>query len=235
MKIFHIDEDVFRMLPDYYVGVVAAEGLVNRQDNPAVADRLDQAIAAFADDFQGINLKEDPHIVPYRNAFRLMGINPNKYLCSIEALAKRVQKKKALPHINPAVDLGNAISLEERLPIGAHDVGNFCDGRMEVRLAAEGDTFLPMGGGELEKPDERELVYVSGHTVKTRRWTWRQSDDGKISEDTQAILFPIDGFYGVNEKAVAEAVQKLSDAVCQAFGCMTHTGIIDREHPTFSW
>ena len=83
MKIFHIDEDVFRMLPDYYVGVVAAEGLVNRQDNPAVADRLDQAIAAFADDFQGINLKEDPHIVPYRNAFRLMGINPNKYLCSI--------------------------------------------------------------------------------------------------------------------------------------------------------
>ena len=40
MKIFHIDEDVFRMLPDYYVGVVAAEGLVNRQDNPAVADRL---------------------------------------------------------------------------------------------------------------------------------------------------------------------------------------------------
>ena len=29
MKIFHIDEDVFRMLPDYYVGVVAAEGLVN--------------------------------------------------------------------------------------------------------------------------------------------------------------------------------------------------------------
>lgn len=98
MKIFHIDEDVFRMLPDYYVGVVAAEGLVNRQDNPAVADRLDQAIAAFADDFQGINLKEDPHIVPYRNAFRLMGINPNKYLCSIEALAKRVQKKKALPH-----------------------------------------------------------------------------------------------------------------------------------------
>lgn len=168
MKIFHIDEDVFRMLPDYYVGVVAAEGLVNRQDNLAV-------------------------------------------------------------------DLGNAISLEERLPIGAHDVGNFCDGRMEVRLAAEGDTFLPMGGGELEKPDERELVYVSGHTVKTRRWTWRQSDDGKISEDTQAILFPIDGFYGVNEKAVAEAVQKLSDAVYQAFGCMTHTGIIDRDHPTFSW
>ena len=49
MKIFHIDEDVFRMLPDYYVGVVAAEGLVNRQDNPAVADRLDQAIAAFAE------------------------------------------------------------------------------------------------------------------------------------------------------------------------------------------
>ena len=201
MKIFHIDEDVFRMLPDYYVGVVAAEGLVNRQDNPAVADRLDQAIAAFADDFQGINLKEDPHIVPYRNAFRLMGINP------------------CLLYTSDA----------------AHDVGNFCDGRMEVRLAAEGDTFLPMGGGELEKPDERELVYVSGHTVKTRRWTWRQSDDGKISEDTQAILFPIDGFYGVNEKAVAEAVQKLSDAVYQAFGCMTHTGIIDRDHPTFSW
>ena len=118
MKIFHIDEDVFRMLPDYYVGVVAAEGLVNRQDNPAVADRLDQAIAAFADDFQGINLKEDPHIVPYRNAFRLMGINPNKYLCSIEALAKRVQKKKALPHINPACGRSGAYAPATRPATG---------------------------------------------------------------------------------------------------------------------
>ncbi|WP_418889350.1 phenylalanine--tRNA ligase beta subunit-related protein [Porcincola intestinalis] len=47
-----------------------------------------------------------------------MNINPNKYFCSIEALFTRIAKGKGVPHINPVVDLGNAISLKYTLPMG---------------------------------------------------------------------------------------------------------------------
>lgn len=119
-------------------------------------------------------------------------------MCSIEALGKRVQKGHALPEINSIVDLGNAFSLKYVLPMGAHDIGKL-DGDLEVRFSVEEDTFLPLGETEAEKPGAGELVYVSSHTVKTRRWIWRQSDDGKITEDTKDVFFPIDGFLGKND------------------------------------
>ena len=70
------------------------------------------------------------------------------------------------------MDLGNAVSLRHFLPIGAHDLGTIPEG-LEVRPAVEGDFFLPFGGEGMETPDAGEIVYVSEHQVRTRRWTWR--------------------------------------------------------------
>ena len=70
-----------------------------------------------------MKVKESPEIVPYREAFRALDINPNKFMCSIEALLTRIAKGKGFPEISPVVDFGNAVSLKYRLPIGAHDMG----------------------------------------------------------------------------------------------------------------
>lgn len=51
-----------------------------------------------------------------------MGINPNRFPCSVEALATRIAKGGGLPDINPAVNLVNAYSLRYSLPMGAHDL-----------------------------------------------------------------------------------------------------------------
>ena len=121
-------------------------------------------------------------------------MNPNKFMPSIEALGKRVQKNAELPSINSVVDLGNAISLKYIVPIGAHDVTSVED-TINIRFSIEGDTFLPLGSVEVEEVPEGELVYASGNKVKTRRWIWRQSDDGKIIEDTKDVFFFVDGFF----------------------------------------
>lgn len=64
-------------------------------------------------------------------------------------------------------------------------------GALEVRPAAEGDRFIPFGGGEAELPDPGEIVYASGQEVRTRRWTWRQSEVGKITRgDLRRPLSP---------------------------------------------
>ena len=179
------------------------------------------------------NPRETEDILPYRNAFTALGINPNKFLCSIEALLTRIAKGKGFPHINAAVDLGNAVSIKHRLPMGAHDLDTIDEG-LDVRLAKEGDTFIPFGSTEEETPDIGEAVYASGSEIRTRRWTWRQSERGKITEETKAILFPIDGFSDVNADEVQAAADELAALLHRFFGdgIEIEAGVVTRDSPT---
>ena len=157
-------------------------------------------------------------------------------MCSIEALLTRIAKGKGFPHINAAVNLGNAVSIKHRLPMGAHDLDTIEDG-LDVRLAEEGDTFIPFGSTEEEVPDVGEAVYACGHEIRTRRWTWRQSERGKITENTKAILFPIDGFSDVNAAEVQAAADELVALLKKYFGegLEIETGTVTKEQPRFEF
>ncbi len=231
MKTFTVDPAVFEKLPDYCLGVVAVEGFDNAAPCPAIEAMLDQSAADFAARHAGDNVRELPGVKACREAFQAVGMNPNKFMVSIEALAKRVQKSGALPHINPLVDLGNALSLRYEVPMGAHDIDRMEPCGIAVRFAAEGDSFLPMGGEAVEDVPAGELCYVSGHTVKTRRWMWRQSEDGKIRPDTSHVFFPIDGFSSVNPESVLAAREALAAFLRDELSLTVRLGFVDREHP----
>ncbi len=231
MKRFIVEDKVFEALPDYCLGIVTADGVDNSVEKESITAMLDQCVAKFAKTHAGQDVRELPHIRAYREAFRGLGMNPNKFMCSIEALTKRVQKVGQLPHINPVVDLGNALSVKYQLSMGAHDIGRMEEDGLAVRFSAVQDTFLPMGESQAETMPDGELVYVSGHTVKTRRWLWRQSEDGKITEKTSFVFFPIDGFTSVDDDAVMQARDELAALLESVFGCRVKTGWIDRQNP----
>ncbi len=235
MKRFIVDEKVFQALPGYCVGVVAARGVDNGSVHEGIARMLEENAAGFAARFGEVNVRELPSVAAYRGAFTKLGMNPNKFMCSIEALTKRVQKSGHLPHINPIVDVGNAFSLKYQLPMGAHDIDRLESEGMAIRFSTPQDHFLGMGETQAEDMPEGELVYVSGHTVKTRRWIWRQSEDGKITEGTSHIFFPIDGFEGVNQKEVVTARDALADFLRQELRCEVWTGYVDVSHPVFDF
>lgn len=69
---------------------------------------------------EGINLNVDSGSGSYRSASHSQNINPNMFMCFIKTLAKRVQKKADLSHINPLVDLVNAVSLKHFVFIDVH-------------------------------------------------------------------------------------------------------------------
>lgn len=233
MLVFRVARQVFDKFPNAVFGVVAAKGINNVSENPRISQLLEAQTKAARDSLDGKNLREHPMIAPYREAFAALGYNPNKFMCSVEALCKRVMKGSALPKINPVVDLGNAMSMKYTLPIGAHDIRKL-SGDLEVRFAEEGDTFLPIGETERESPDSGELVYVSGRTVKTRRWIWRQSDDGKIDGTSVDVVFPIDGFLDRNCENVIKARDELASLLKEFFGCEVSAGNVTRDNQTFS-
>ncbi len=227
---FIVEKEIFEKLPNACFGVVMAKGIDNSKAYPEIDRLLDESITAAAQRFDGKKVKEEPDILPYREAFRALGINPNKYLCSIEALFTRIAKGKGMPHISPVVDLGNAVSLKYTLPMGAHDLGGSSED-ICIRLAQPEDTFLPFGGEAEETPDSGEVVYAVGHQVRTRRWTWRQSEHGKIAPESTDIFFPIDGFADFNREQVLAARDELQTLVAKIWTCQTTVGLIDAEHP----
>ena len=229
---FEVSPAVFELLPDACFGVVAVKGADNTRPIAEVSALLHESIAESEARFGGLKVKELPEIAPYRDAFRALGINPNKFMCSIEALLTRIAKGKGFPEISPVVDFGNAVSLKYRLPIGAHDMGTVSRA-LEVRHAQPGDSFIPFGGGEAETPEPGEVVYVSDGQVRTRRWTWRQSEVGKTTPETRDLLFPIDGFTSLNLERVLAARAELAEGLERYFGAKTAVGLVDRDNCVF--
>ena len=226
-KCFIVDENVFEVMPEYCVGLVSVKGIKNDSVIKEIEELLDRNVKAFAEQYQGQNVREIKNIQAFREAFYKLEMNPNKYMCSIEALAKRAQKAGALPHINPVVDLGNALSIKYVLPMGAHDIDR-CESDLKVRFSETGDTFLPLGEEKQEEPAEGELVYASSNVVKTRRWIWRQSEDGKITSESENLVFPIDGFMNVSGQDVIAARDELAELLKTFWNCEVKMGLIDR-------
>lgn len=226
---FIVTDEVFSRLGNVCFGVVVARGLDNRTCLAAIDQLLNESISRVEQKFQSTKVKEAAEVAPYREAFTTLGINPNKFMSSIEAMASRIEKKKGFPNINTVVDLGNAVSLKHLVPMGAHDIDGV-EGDVQVRFSCQGDRFTPFGETTEEIVDAGELIYSVGDKVKTRRWIWRQSEHGKVTESSTNVFFPIDGFNGVNRDCVLAARDELASMLVQHFKCEVKVGLVDRDN-----
>ena len=230
---FVVEENVFDKLESVCFGVVVAGGIDNIINKHVIQDMLEKSIRDIGEQLSNENIKEHPKIVPYRNAFLKLGFNPNKFAPSVEALISRIVKKGQLPGINNIVDLANAISIKYILPIGAHDLSLLNDD-ITVRFSVDGDSFIPFGAAEPELLAPGELIYASGHNVKTRRWIWRQSEAGKITAESSHIFFPIDGFINDNYDSVIAARDELAQVLKNLFNCSVSVGFIDSNNQSMA-
>lgn len=228
---FTVDDAVFEKLENVCFGVVVARGIDNAVKKNEIKEILGHNAEIVKNQLSGVKVKEHAKILPYRNAFTQIGFNPNKFPCSVEALITRVAKGGQMPSINNVVDIANAISIQYILPIGAHDI-DAAEEDIMVRYSVAGDKFIPFGMGEAEYVEPGELVYARGNDVKTRRWIWRQSEKGKITEDSTNIFFPIDGFKNINYEEVITARDELARLLKELFDCEVTTGYVDIDNKT---
>jgi DNA/RNA-binding domain of Phe-tRNA-synthetase-like protein len=161
-------------------------------------------------------------------------MNPNKYPSSLEALLKRVVKGSELPHVNPLVDLVNGLSLKYLVPMGAHDLKTL-PGDVMLRRAGPQDEFVEGGSEVVESVTPGEIVYATGHFVRTRRWVWRQSAWSRLTSQSQYVFFPIDAFRGVTDQAALGAQRELADWLKDGLGASVQLGWVDRDHPVVAW
>lgn len=229
---FIVDKHLFDLIPDVCFGVIIAREIDNSKDYPDISKLLDKEITNITKKYSDKKAKEIEDICLYREAFKTLGINPNKYMPSIEALVSRTLKSKMVPHINPLVDLGNALSLKYLIPLGIHDIDKVT-GDIEIRFANKDDKFIPFGEEESEVPDDGELIYVSGHDVRTRRWIWRQGENGKVDESITNAFIPLDGF--IQNKDNILKLQEEFTYILEKYGVKCTIGFIDKDNNIFEF
>lgn len=230
-KYIEIEKNVFEKIPNYFLGVIYVKNINNCVSSPFINNLFKNSITNFLNKYSSLNLKEENDFILYRDSFFSLDINPNKFMPSIEALGRRIQKTRELPNINPIVDLANALSLKYVLPVGAHDIKNNVE-PTKIRFSKLNDTFKAIGSSNYENLSFGELIYVCENTVKTRRWLWRQSDDSKIEKNSNEILFFIDGFKE-SENKVIEATEELSTHLKSIFSCEPIKIFLDKNNNFF--
>lgn len=229
MPVFRVSQAVFDLFPNAHFAAVVVRGVDNRRSSPDVERLLSEAVARVREEFAEKEPKSHPHIAAWREAFGARGWTPSKYLSSIEALVRRIARGGDLPRINAAVDIANSVSLTHLVPIGAHDLDTAAHG-IEVRPSDASDRFQPFGDAPEETPEPGEIVYVHDHDVRTRRWVWRQSRTGLITEHSTNILFPIDGFHPQTDTAMQDAAERLAELVPSLLGGSASIYHLDPNH-----
>ena len=230
---FIVSKEIFDDIPNALFGVIIARGIDNHKSYDWIKDMLDESIDDCKKFYEGKVVKESAPITYYRDAFRALGINPNKFMCSIEALVTRTVKKGEMPNINTLVDLGNALSLKYNIPLGIHDIDRF-SGDMEIKKATGEEEFIPFGGEEVEHPEAGEVIYVSGSDVKTRRWTWRQGENSKITEETTNVFIPLDAFLE-NKEDMLKLQSEFADILKNKLNADVKMGIVDKDNREFEF
>lgn len=229
---FEVSKYFFDKVEDAVFGVVVVKNFNNKVSYDYISNMFNNSLKNSKEKFLNVKIKEEEWILPYREAFRKLNINPNKYMCSIEALMTRISKGNDIPHINSIVDLGNALSLKYELPIGVHDMDNLIDGDIQIRESDGSENFTPFGSSEAEHPEVGEIIYASGNEVKTRRWTWRQGEKSKVTEESKNFFIPIDGFTS-NKDKIIELQNELVKYLKEDLNLEVYSGVVDKDNRIF--
>ena len=192
MRRLRADPAVLGRFPAYTAIVLYATDLENGPSDAESAGWLREAEAHARKEFEDSPTSSHPHLAAWRETFAAFGSKPSKFLCSAEALIKRVLKGEKIPSINRVVDAYNAVSVRHVLPAGGEDLDRL-ESDLVLAFAAGDEPFDLLGGdGSPEHPDPGEVVWRDSAGVTCRRWNWRQCRRTRLTGETRNAYFVID-------------------------------------------
>ena len=198
---------IFDRWPDYQVTLVAVDVI----DDVVLAAAADELIEkAQSQSRASDSLGTDPHTLRWHDAYRHFGVKPRVARASADALVRRAATESGLPRINPLVDVYNAISVLNLVPVGGEDLDRY-DGAARLDLSGGNEPFHTNRNGEavVEYPEIGEPIWVDGGGVTCRRWNWRQTTRTAIHDRTRRIGFILDSLDSPAHRGAANAAEHL--------------------------
>lgn len=190
MNSITISGEVAMACPRLNVAAISCDVLNSESD-----EQLWKEIATFENAFRSTFHIEDVNkrtaISATRQAYKVLGKDPNRYRPSAESLCRRVLRNLPLYKINTLVDLINLVSLKTGYSIGGFDRDKI-DGELVLGVGLAGEVFHGIGRGLLNiegLPVYRDRKGGIGTPTSDEERT-------KISLHTSGLLMIINSYPG---------------------------------------
>lgn len=226
---FRIADEIFRDFAQPFIGVVVARGVNNHGGNSEIAPLLRSAEDALKKQFEGVEVTEHRHIVPWRTAYQKFGAKPREFRCSAEALSRIVLRGTEMRNINKLVDVYNAISIKYILPVGGEDLDKM-QGDLVLTYATGDEPYSGIGQDENDSPQKGEVVYKDDLGVLCRRWNWCEGDRTKLTEDTTNAILVIESLAPITQSIAENATNELAELVKKYCGGEIQVFFLDKNN-----
>jgi DNA/RNA-binding domain of Phe-tRNA-synthetase-like protein len=192
---FHFDEALRGR------GVTGAYSLLlgidqSRTQPDEIAAFVDGVIAGVRERAVRDLITADPVYAGFRELHKSFEVPTRKLLSAAETLIRYVEKRGDIPRIGPLVDVYNAVSLETKLSLGAHDLDTVTGG-ISVRLTTGAERYHPVGAAEPEPVRPGEYGYIDGDGTGGGnvicRLEVRQSEKTKVTPATRDVFLIVQG------------------------------------------
>lgn len=203
-----VDAAVWELRPDYRALLLTAEGIVPGPGDQASEALLQTAEACARQALAQHAVDELPHIAAWRDTYRSLGVKPQRFRNSAEALLRRAES--GLPRVNRLADIYNGISVLHQIPLGGEDLTRY-DGPPRLIRATGEEPFDTVADSAtvIEHPEPGEVVWCDNAGVTCRRWNWRQARRTALTDNTTTALFILDALDPVTDEALHAAADDL--------------------------
>lgn len=232
---YEVAKEIFEKYPGYCRAVVVAKDIDNSGEDSTLMGELTGLEEKIRNNPEMGNYKEIPNIASWREVFRSMGLNPNKYPPSIANLIKRTYAGKDLPFINRLVSIFNVISLKYITPCGGDDL-DAVTGNIRLDFASGEEEYVPLGQPDkMENPTPGEVIYydTGNRDVFCRGWCWKNGDRSKIMPETRNVAINIEGMPPLGRPALDDIAGELAAAVEKYCGGKTEIHFLEADSPSF--
>ncbi|HXV92797.1 MAG TPA: phenylalanine--tRNA ligase beta subunit-related protein [Pseudonocardia sp.] len=228
---FQHSPEIWSDFPELAAGALFADGIT---PDVSVEDRVAEFAAVAAGRLTGTSEGQLPEIQAWRRAFSRMGLKPTQYRCASESLLRRFKKEQALPRIHPLVDLCNAMSIAFAIPVAVFDVARIA-AHVEVRYA-RGDESYQNFSGEIENPEQHEVVFVDeAGNAHARRWTNRQSGLSAVQDSTSGVLIVAEAMHESAAADVERLTATIADELSAAWSRKPAATVLTPSTPRFEF
>lgn len=157
-------------------------------------------------------LKDDKILHSFRNLYWKFDMDPTKMRVASEALLRRIIRERNLWRINNAIDVLNLASAETKLPISTWDAAKV-KVPVVVRIAKKGEKFLRIGSKEPVVCNGNELVVADKEKILTLGFASADSEQCKISVDTETVLVAIYATPTVTDSELLHVMKKVKKRI----------------------
>lgn len=214
MFTINVSNEIRNATPSF-TGVAIYATVVNTPFSEGLWREIDSFSAIYKETHSIDDIKNNPHILATRNAYKKLGKDPNRYRPSAEALCRRILRDLPLYRIDTLVDLINLVSIRTGYSIGGFDASKIQGTVLELGVGKAEEPFEGIGRGVLNiegLPVYRDVVGGIGTPTSDNERT-------KLSVETTQLLAIINGYSGKEGlQEAATFMQSLLKEFCQSDG-----------------